>query len=115
MMPSIPDDLKEFLDPGQSQESYAGPIVWLWVFDPQTAKVTITHNEDRPPAEAVTHKELAPEATHPGRVQGYAYHIKGGFRITDDKHKAVTDPYITEHVRKALKAEAGALTFSQDV
>lgn len=86
-------------------DPYIGPLYWLWVFDPQDGKVHITHNEDRPAAQHVTHGEFASEVTHPAQVRGFAYKIQGGFRITDLDSKKVNDPNITERVRKALKDE----------
>ena len=90
------------MDPGQSHDPDHRPVYWLWVFDPQTAKLTITHNEDRPPAYHVTHKDLAPEVNHPERQEGYVNSIKGGYRITDRDHKPVTDPYIKRKIVEAL-------------
>lgn len=81
------------------------PFKWLWVFNPMDASVHLTHNEDRHPAHHVTHKDIAPEATHPGRLEGYAFHIGGGWRIMTIEGKVVDDPYITEKIRLTLNRE----------
>jgi hypothetical protein len=81
------------------------PIYYLWVYNPMDASVTITHNEDRPNALAATHDEILPELDHPGRLNGFAYAIKGGYRITDEHSKAIEDPFIIRQVSKALKKE----------
>jgi len=99
-MTDIAPDFKELLP---KQEEYDGPIYWLWTFSPKSAKVTITHNDDRPRAHAMTHDDLEPG--DPERLKGYAYKIKGGYRITDDEHKKIVDPFIINQVLKALKDE----------
>lgn len=96
---------KEFLEllPKQSINVPEGPVYWLWVFDPQTGRVTIDHNEDRSRADAITHAELSGHVTHPNKVCGYAYKIQNGFRITDIDHRPVEDPFITNNVIAAIK------------
>ena len=79
------------------------PFKYLWVFDPMDASVHIEHNEDRHPAHHLTHKDIAPQASHPGRLEGYAFKLEGGWRIMDTDGKVVDDPYITERIRKELK------------
>lgn len=86
-------------------EAYDGPIYWLWVFDPQTGKVVTHHNEGLHRAHTKTHKDLAPEVIHPERLNGYAYKIKGGYRITTDDHREVKDPFISQSVLAKLKKE----------
>jgi hypothetical protein len=103
-MTSIPDDVKRLLDPGQSQEPITGPIQWLWVYDPVENEVHVDHNEGRHPAYHITHKDFMPHV-HEDAVRGFAYRIKGGFRIVDRDSKEVTDPYIIKLVMAALKGE----------
>ena len=81
------------------------PIYYLWAYNPQDASVVITHNEDSPESKAVTHDELAPENKHPGRLNGYAYSIKGGYRITDEDGHKIEDPFVIEQIRKAIREE----------
>ena len=106
-MTDLPSDFKTLLPPHEAVATrpYDGPIYWLWTFDPIHDRVTITHNEDRPRALAATHDDLAPEVTHPGRIDGYAYKIQGGYRITNDEHRKIDDPHIVQLVRRALIEE----------
>jgi len=101
----IPDDFQTLLPKQAETHKYDGPLYWLFCYNPMDASVTITHNEDRPRAEAVTHEDIAPEVVHPGRINGFAYKIQGGFRITDDRSRKIEDPFITSQVTKALKKE----------
>lgn len=103
----VADDFRSLLPKREAilSEPYDGPLYWLWTFDPQDGKVVITHNEDRHRAHAVTHQELAPEVTHPERLNGYAYKIRDGYRITTDEHRPVEDPFILKQVLTALKQE----------
>jgi hypothetical protein len=98
---SIPDDFLELLP--QVGLGYDGPVYHLWAFDPVTAKVTIEDNESRHPAEGITHEDMRQSVYHPNAVFGYAYRIKGGWRITDEEHRPVTDPYIVNQVLRALR------------
>lgn len=103
---TIPSDFTDLFPTHEAAHgSYDGPIYHLWVFDPMNGQVTITHNEDRPRAQAFTHDDFATEVTHPNRVSGYAYKIQGGYRITDDEHRKVEDPHIIQQVRRALNQE----------
>lgn len=104
-MTGIPDDLKALLDPAYDRKADKRPVFWLWVYDGTNDKVTITHNEDRPPAHAVIHKDLAQEAHPAYRLEGYAYSIRGGFRITDADSRPLQDPHIITLIKHALKAE----------
>src|ERR1019366_5104391 len=101
---TIAEDFQSLLPPKQAaEEPYIGPLYWLFSFDPQTAKVVLIHNEDTHPAHHKTHDEIAPEITHPNRVDGYAYKIRGGYRITDIEHRPVDDAFITKRVLTLLR------------
>jgi hypothetical protein len=52
------------------------PVYVLWKFDPSDGTIYITDNEDRHPAEHVTHQSWANHLTHPHHIRGYAYSIK---------------------------------------
>lgn len=103
----IPANFKDLLPKRavQEEEPWKGAAYLLWVFDPITDEVTMTHNKGRHRALTTTHSDMCPEVVHPGRLNGYAYRIKGGFRITDDEHHAVEDPHILRRVREALRRE----------
>jgi hypothetical protein len=104
-MPIAPD-LKSLL-PKQAapQEEDDRPVYYLWVFDPDTAKVLIEHNEDKHPADHVTHQDIGAHIHHPDKIQGYAYSIKDGWRITNDSHDEVKDPFVVKRVLSALRGE----------
>lgn len=101
-MTDLPSDFTSLL-PRVSAAPEKGPVYYLWVFDPHEDKVILEHNEDRHPAQAVDHGDLAKRVTHEERVHGFAYRIHGGFRITDWEHKPLKDPHVLEAVRKALQ------------
>jgi hypothetical protein len=101
---SLAEDFAELLPSRQAKaEKDDRPIYYLWTFDPTDGKVYLDHNENKHPADAVTHDELAPHVTHPETVHGFAYSIKGGWRITDDDHTAVEDPFILRRVESAIE------------
>jgi hypothetical protein len=104
-MPDIASDFADLLPSrvADNEPPWKGPLYLLWVFDPQDDKVILEHNDDRPRAEAVTHDDMAVEVTHPSRINGYVYKIKGGWRITDDEHRPLTDPHVKAQVEKALR------------
>ena len=81
------------------------PPYFLWVFDPTDGDVRVTHNQGRPPANALTHLTMAPDVVHPERLQGYAYPIKDGWRLTNDEHKKLEDPFVIRVVLKALNRQ----------
>lgn len=81
----------------------SNPFYYLWVYDPHTGDVTVEHNDDRHPADAITHSDLAEIIPHPGRTHGYAYRIENGWRITDENHSEVLDPNILHEVKLKLK------------
>ena len=99
----VPDDLKSLLDPTYNDSDYDGPLYWLWVFNPINGEVTVATNDDKHPADTIGHEHIAPDATHPSRQEGYAYKIRGGYRITDITHNPVKDPYVKREVRKACE------------
>lgn len=101
----ISDDFLSLL-PRQAEveeETWKGPVYCLWVFDPMTDRVTVDHNKGRHRAKAVTHSDMCPEVLHPGRLNGYANKIQGGWRITTDDHKLVEDPHVIKKVRESLR------------
>ena len=99
-MTNIPDDIRHFFHVAASEPG--SPMYYLWVFDPETGQVVVTHNEGVEPVEHQDHDDLAQLVKHPNRLHGYAYRIRGGWRITDWEHKPVGDPYITKQVVKSL-------------
>jgi hypothetical protein len=102
---AIPEDIKRLLDPGQNDKPDSGPIRYLWIYDPVKNKVTVEHNEGKHPAFRITHKDLEPFATHEDAVRGYAYKIKGGWRICDRESREVADPYVVSRVVRKLEGK----------
>lgn len=101
----IPEDFRSLLPKVADSEDDNRPTYFLWSFDPDTGKAHLHHNEDEPLSHAKTHREMAPHIHHPERIDGYAYSIKGGWRITTNDHKEVKDRYIVKRVLDALRGE----------
>jgi hypothetical protein len=104
-MTSLPDEIKKLLDPGQSHEPDPGPIQHLWVYNPVENVVHITHNDGRHPAYRITHKDHHPEITHESALRGFAFKIKGGWRIVDRESKEIDDPYVVSLVVRKLEGK----------
>lgn len=99
------EDFKKLL-PKQAEINDApwkGPVYWLWVFDPMEDVVHLHHNQGVHRAQAITHSEMSPDVVHPSREEGYAYKIKGGYRITTRKHRPVEDPHVVKKINEALR------------
>lgn len=102
----IAPDFKELLPKQASpKEEDDRPIYHLFVFDPESGKVKLDDNENASYADQVTHKDLAQDVHHPDKVQGYAYSIEGGWRITNDEHNEIKDPFIIKRVLQKLRGE----------
>lgn len=104
-MAEIAPDFKELLPKTAKGEPDERPRMYLWVYDPQEAKVHLETSHGKPPAEFPTHKEMAKHVTHPDRLQGYAFSITGGWRISDEDFHKVEDPFILKRVLAALRQE----------
>lgn len=104
---SLPADFSE-LFPKTALAREDGPVYFLWVFDPQEGEVHLEHNEGRHAAEHVDHSHLAERIVHPERVHGFAYRIRGGWRVTDWEHRPVDDPFILRKVKSALGSHKAA-------
>jgi hypothetical protein len=96
----IPDDFLDLLP--QVGLGYNGPVYHLWAFDPVSGDVKVEENESKHPAQAITHEDMKTLVSHPSAEFGYAYRIKGGWRITDSDHRPVTDPFIVNKLLKTL-------------
>lgn len=102
-MPDVAPDFKALLPP--TGIDYDGPIYHLWVFHPEDDTVSVHSHKGVHPADHVTHSQLRQVHHHPETIHGYAYRIRGGWRITDDEHHPVDDPHVVEKVIKALRSE----------
>jgi hypothetical protein len=95
----VPDDIQEsFL----VQASSPGPLSYRWVFNPNTADVSLTHDEG-PNIEVEYHDDLAAKIDHSEPVHGHAYRIFNGWRVLGIDHKPVEDPFVLKQVQKALR------------
>lgn len=101
---TLPTDFLSAL-PKLSVASEDGPVYYLWVYDPDSDDVILEHNEDKHHADHVDHADLGRRVPHPERVHGYAYRIKGGWRITTEDHKPIKDPHVIYEVVRKLKRE----------
>lgn len=105
-MTGIAPDLRDLLPPHQAHgEVDKRPISYLWVYDPQEAKVHVEDGKGDHPAHYPTHATMATHVTHPDRLEGYAYSIVGGWRITDAQHHRVEDPFVLRSVLAALRKQ----------
>jgi len=104
----IASDFRGLLKQADVEDRDDRPIYYLWTWDPAgndgNGKVHMDTNEGKHPADHITHDELAPHVYHPERVHGYAYSIKGGWRINTDDHKEV-DPGVVTRVMRKLRGE----------
>lgn len=98
-MAEIPEEFSRLLP---KVAGLNGPMYHLWVFNPEDGSVLIETPEDKKRVEQRYHAELAEDVPHPDRVHGYAYVIRGGWRITDWEHRPIEDPYIRNTVARAL-------------
>lgn len=83
------------------------PLYYRWALAPSTGDVILSHNHEAHPARVRTHTDLAAEVNEPGASHGYAYRIKGGWRLHDYDHKAIEDPFVHAQVVKALGRREG--------
>lgn len=79
-------------------------IYYRWVYSPSTGDVTLAHNHEGHPANIRFHDELNEDRPEADQINGYAYKLDGGWKLTDEEHKPVRDPHmlkvITEEIEK---------------
>ncbi len=79
------------------------PLYYAWVFNPDSGEATISDDHKRERRHKKHHIELADKVGHhPGRVHGYAYRIRFGWRITDTNHHPV-DSFVKRAVATAIR------------
>ena len=80
------------------------PFYYLWAYDSHHERVILEHNDDRPKNEEVTHSNILDDLPNdPDNELGYAYRIDGGWRITNDEHDPVEDPFIVDKIKKRIQ------------
>jgi len=84
----------------------AAPVYYRWTFAPDTGEVEIGHNEEDHPALIRYHEQLADQLNRGHVVHGYAYRIVDGWRLSDDEHKPLEDPYVVSQVLRALNMQS---------
>jgi hypothetical protein len=104
-MSDLPEDFQRLLPKQAAPEEPDDRDDYLWVFDPETTEVHIEAEKPDHPAHYPTHGEMAKHVTHPDRVQGYVWAIKGGWRITDEFNKKIDDPFLLKRIREALRSQ----------
>lgn len=80
----------------------AAPLYYRWTFSPDTGEVEVGHNDEDHPALVRYHEQLADKLNRADVINGYAYRITDGWRLSDDEHKPLEDPYIVSQVLRAL-------------
>lgn len=100
----ISEDFKDLLPKEAASEPDLRPH-YLWVYDPQAHKVHIAEEKGAHPAHFPTHGTMVTHVTHPDRLDGYAWAIGGGWRITDNHNHKIEDPYILKQILSALRQE----------
>lgn len=96
---TVPEQFSELL-PKTAKDKR--PFSYLWVFDPDTAHVTLEKQRSDHPADSPIHRDMAPHVTHPDRAHGWAIAIHDGWRIFNDDMQE-PDPYIMDKIERALK------------
>lgn len=99
----IPSEIKEAFAQRVGLTHPDAPVYYAWVFDARDARVHLSDDHEKPRRDKDHHDGLAKKVNHhPGRVHGYAYRIRGGWRITDVEHKAV-DHFVAKQVVKSIE------------
>lgn len=80
----------------------AAPMYYRWTFSPDTGEVEVGHNDEDHPALVRYHNQLADKIDRAHVVNGYAYRISDGWRLSDDEHRPLEDPYVVSQVLRAL-------------
>lgn len=108
-MTDIADDFKQLIPHISAEEQ--GDREYLWVYEPpehegKEGKIHLANARTEHPADFPTHEDIATHVHHPDRRDGYAYEIKGGWRLTDSHHKSIRDdPYLEKLILAALRQE----------
>lgn len=106
-----PDDHPEHIVPIPSIPGHGGEhhdfLEILWVYEPpiregQQGRIHLANAETLDLGYG-TLEGVATHYTDPRRLEGYAYSIAGGWRITDADHEAVKDPYVIRLLLAALR------------
>jgi hypothetical protein len=78
-------------------------IYYRWVFSPSTGDVSLSHNHEGHPADIVFHEELAEDRPEHDLQGGFATRAVGGWKVTDEDHKPITEPFTKRKVIEAIE------------
>lgn len=78
---------------------------YLFVYNPIDGDVEIEYNDVDNPIDARHHTEIKPHISHPGRIDGYIFKIKGGYRIVNNDMKPIEDSFVMGRIMKQLKED----------
>lgn len=86
----------------QKGKSNVKPLYYRWTFKPSDGSVDLWHYGENDRANSELHLDRAARDQETDPVFGYAYRIKGGWRITDWEHRPV-DRFIKHQVSLAIE------------
>lgn len=95
-MPENPMQYQHF-----GSASGLAPLYYRWAFDPRDG-VILSSNDDDHAFRLPYHRDLGGGKA---QVNGYAYRIRGGWRLTDWEHRPLEDPFVISSVVKALNGK----------
>ena len=84
------------------------PFYYRFVLRPSDGEVELAHNWESPADVVRYHSDLAAEQNEDGLYNGFAYRIKGGWRLTDWEHRPIDDPFVVAQVMRAIREQEGA-------
>jgi hypothetical protein len=94
-----PVDPNQLQLPGlEDKTSAVPPVYYRWSFDPKVG-VALSHNEGK--IDALMNYR---DGSTADSVDGYAYRIGNGWRLTDREHRPVEDPYVVSQVVRKLQS-----------
>lgn len=95
----IPSEILEAFRKRKERKADVKTLYYSWLFFPKDASVELHHPGETDRANRKYHLE---HNSDPDTVHGYAYRIKGGWRVTDWEHKTC-DKYIANQVISAIE------------
>lgn len=102
-MTEFPPEILRPMQPVFSGTKPDEPLYYSWVFDPVEGVAHISDDHKRERRHKQHHRELDEKVGHhPDRVNGYAYRIRFGWRVTDINHHPI-DGFVRKAVSKAIR------------
>jgi hypothetical protein len=94
----------------ESQVLVEQPFYYRFSLHPEDGEVELAHNYEDVPSRVRYHSELGDSDTY----HGFAYRIKGGWRLTDWDHKPINDPFVVASVIRAIREQEGSYLPHED-